>query len=273
MEWLINWLWQGLALTAITAVALSRLSRLNAATRHRVWWVTLWLVLLLPLLRANAVGPLPSSEVTPALAQPRDLPAHLASGTVLVLGGAPDWTMNALVTFWSLWCACSLLRAMWSLLALRRFRRRAEPMPAERERALRLWPSERDSGRAATLRVSRDVATAGVFGFHPPIIALSPTALAALSNADLDRVVAHEHAHVRRRDDVGRVLLVVIQAVFGLHPAVWLIGRAIDLEREIACDDWVLALTGDGPRELPDLRPEHHVRCACGRPSSPARFR
>jgi beta-lactamase regulating signal transducer with metallopeptidase domain len=248
VEWLINWLWQGLALTAITAVALSRLSRLNAATRHRVWWVTLWLVLLLPLLRANAVSPLPSSEATPALAQPRDLPANLASGTVLVLGGAPDWTMNALVTFWSLWCACSLLRAMWSLLALRRFRRRAEPMPAERERALRLWRSERDSGRAATLRVSRDVATASVFGFHPPIIALSPTALAALSNADLDRVVAHEHAHVRRRDDVGRVLLVVIQAVFGLHPAVWLIGRAIDFEREIACDDWVLALTGDGPR-------------------------
>jgi bla regulator protein blaR1 len=248
VEWLINWLWQGLVLTAITAVALSRLRRLNAATRHRVWWVTLWLVLLLPLLRANAVSPPPPSEATPALAQSRDLPADAASGAVLVLGGAPNWTMNALVTFWLLWCACSLLRAMWSLLALRRFRRRAEPMPAERERALRLWPSERDSGRAATLRVSRDVATASVFGFHPPIIALSPTALAALSNADLDRVVAHEHAHVRRRDDVGRVLLVGIQAVFGLHPAVWLIGRAIDFEREIACDDWVLALTGDGPR-------------------------
>ena len=121
-------------------------------------------------------------------------------------------------------------------------------MPAERERALRLWPAQRDSGRAATLRVSRDVATAGVFGFHPPIIALSPTTLAALSNADFDRIVAHEHAHVQRRDDVGRVLLVAIQAVFGLHPAVWWIGRAIDLEREIACDDWVLALTGDGPR-------------------------
>ena len=156
--------------------------------------------------------------------------------------------MSAVVILWSVWCGCSLLRAMWSLLALRRFRRRAEPLPAERERALRLWPAQRDSGRAPTLRVSRDVATAGAFGFHPPIIALSPTTLAALSNADLDRVVAHEHAHVQRRDDVGRVLLVAIQAVFGLHPAVWWIGRAIDLEREIACDDWVLALTGDGPR-------------------------
>ncbi len=248
MEWLINWLWQGLALTAIAAVALSGLRRLNAATRHRVWWVTLWLVLLLPLLRANAVSAPPSIEATPALAQSRDFPAAAASGPVWVLDGAPDWTMNAVVILWSVWCGCSLLRATWSLLALRRFRRRAEPMPAERERALRLWPAQRDSGRAATLRVSRDVATAGVFGFHPPIIALSPTTLAALSNADLDRVVAHEHAHVQRRDDVGRVLLVAIQAVFGLHPAVWWIGRAIDLEREIACDDWVLALTGDGPR-------------------------
>jgi len=248
VEWLINWLWQGLALTAIAAVALSRLRRLNAATRHRVWWVTLWLVLLLPLLRANEVGALQSSDATPTLAQSQDIPARAATGAVLVLDVAPDWTMAALVILWSVWCACSLLRATWSLLALRRFRRRAEPMPARHERALRLWAARRASGRAATLRVSRDVATAGVFGFHPPIIALSPTALAVLSSADLDRVVAHEHAHVQRRDDVGRVLLVAIQAVFGLHPAVWWIGRAIDFEREIACDDWVLALTGDGPR-------------------------
>jgi len=41
VEGLINWLWQGLVLTAIAAVALSCLRRLNAATRHRVWWVTL----------------------------------------------------------------------------------------------------------------------------------------------------------------------------------------------------------------------------------------
>jgi len=248
VEGLINWLWQGLVLTAIAAVALSCLRRLNAATRHRVWWVTLWLVLLLPLLRASVVTVSPPGEGLPALAQSRDLPASAASAPVLVLDGAPDWTMKAVVIVWSVWCAWSLLRATWSLLAIRRFRRRAEPMPAERERALRIWPSARDSGRAATLRVSPDVATAGVFGFNPPIIALSPAALAVLSNADLDRVVTHEHAHVQRRDDVGRVLLVAIQAVFGLHPAVWWIGRAIDLEREIACDDWVLALTGDGPR-------------------------
>ena len=249
MEWLINWLWQGLALTAIAAVALSCLRRLNAATRHRVWWVTLWLVLLLPLLGASAGSVPPPERSDRPRSRSRETSRQAQRAVpVLVLDGAPDWTMNAVVILWSVWCACSLLRATWSLLALRRFRRRAEPMPAERERALRLWPAQRDSGRAATLRVSRDVATAGVFGFHPPIIALSPTTLAALSNADLDRVVTHEHAHVQRHDDVGRVLLVAIQAVFGLHPAVWWIGRAIDLEREIACDDWVLALTGDGPR-------------------------
>ena len=250
MEWLINWLWQGLALTAIAAVALSRLRRLNAATRHRVWWVTLWLVLLLPLLAPQARARRVSEANAPpssAASAPQSAGEGSASAP-FVLDGAPDWTMSAVVILWSVWCGWSLLRATGSLLAIRRFRRRAEPMPAERERALRLWPLQRDSGRATTLRVSRDVATAGVFGFHPPIIALSPTTLAALSNADLDRVVAHEHAHVQRRDDIGRVLLVAIQAVFGLHPAVWWIGRAIDLEREIACDDWVLALTGDGPR-------------------------
>jgi bla regulator protein blaR1 len=246
VEWLINWLWQGLALTAVAAIVLSRLRRLNAATRHRVWWVTLWLVLLLPLL---------APQVRTLRVNDADTPSSLgasepqkASEPLFVLDEAPDWAVRITLAIWVGWSLASGIRAGRSLLALRRFRRRCESVPADRQLRLPLWLAQRGTGRSARLQISRDVAIAGVLGFAPPIIALSPTALDALSDADLDRVVAHEHAHVQRLDDLGCVLLALIQAVFGLHPAVWWIARAIDLEREIACDDWVLALTGDGPR-------------------------
>ena len=114
MEWLINWLWQGLALTAIAAVALSRLRRLNAATRHRVWWVTLWLVLLLPLLAPQARAPRVSGANAPpssAASAPQSAGEPGSASAPFVLDGAPDWTMNAVVILWTVWCGWSLLRA------------------------------------------------------------------------------------------------------------------------------------------------------------------
>src|SRR5260370_34684572 len=54
----------------------------------------------------------------------------------------------------------------------------------------------------------------------------------------------HEAAHLARGDDVALVLQRLLQAVFALHPVVHWIARRIDLEREIACDDFVVEATG-----------------------------
>jgi hypothetical protein len=64
--------------------------------------------------------------------------------------------------------------------------------------------------------------------------------------------VLHEHAHVQRRDDWVQLLQVVLTAVAGLHPAVRWISDRLELEREVACDDWVIARTG---------RPRSYARC------------
>ena len=196
MEWLINWLWQGLVLAAIASVALSCLRGLNAATRHRVWWVTLWLVLLLPAASAGLSMAWANASTASTGGSTADPPA------AIVLSGTPDWAFVAVGGVWFLWCLGSFTRTVRSLIALQRFRRQARPLPSVRQSRLPLWQSRRSQGRCASLCVSRDVATAGVFGFHPPIIALSPVALATLADADLDSVVAHEHAHVQRHDDV-----------------------------------------------------------------------
>lgn len=60
----------------------------------------------------------------------------------------------------------------------------------------------------------------------------------------LDQIGLHEAAHLARRDDYSLVLQRLIEALFALHPVVRWIGRQIELEREIACDDFVLAVTG-----------------------------
>src|SRR5262249_10266791 len=62
---------------------------------------------------------------------------------------------------------------------------------------------------------------------------------------DLTAVLLHELAHLRRRDDWTNLAGKVLGAVFFFHPAVWFVEPRLELEREMACDELVLAKTGN----------------------------
>ena len=76
------------------------------------------------------------------------------------------------------------------------------------------------------------------------MIAVAPSLVTTLDPDDLDRVLIHEWAHVQRRDDLVNVLQVAVRIVAGWHPALWWIDRRLHLEREIACDELTVAITG-----------------------------
>jgi hypothetical protein len=76
------------------------------------------------------------------------------------------------------------------------------------------------------------------------MIAVAPSLVTTLGPAELDRVLIHEWAHVQRRDDVVSAVQIVIRIIAGWHPAVWWIDRRLQREREIACDEMTVAITG-----------------------------
>jgi hypothetical protein len=76
------------------------------------------------------------------------------------------------------------------------------------------------------------------------VIAEAPALVTTLDDGELDRVLVHEWAHVRRRDDVVNVLQIAVRIVAGWHPAVWWIDRRLQAEREVACDETTVAITG-----------------------------
>jgi hypothetical protein len=88
-----------------------------------------------------------------------------------------------------------------------------------------------------------DIPTA--VGFFKPAVVLPNWALAELSSAKLNTVVLHELAHLRRWDDWTNLAQKVLRALFFFHPAVWFVESRLSLEREMACDDMVLAQTAD----------------------------
>lgn len=234
MMWILNWTWQGTLLTAAVAAALACGRRLNAATRERIWWLTLVAVLLLPF--ATLVVPPVAPDVRASLSSPL---------VVTPLGDASAWRPIWWALVWMVVAgviAWRLARLAASLEHLQRARSSATPLPAGIEQGLRRWNALRAADAHAPRLVLADgVSHAAVLAFGSPLIAIAPGVAARLTRDELDQVVVHEYAHVRRGDALGVFVQRAIWSVAGLHPAVWWIDRALTFEREAACDDWVLA--------------------------------
>ena len=237
MEAIVNWLWQGMALTAVSTLVLHRSPRLSATTRYLVWWVTLVLVLALPL-----------APRFDWLIEPAVVPSGVSPLTPVPLPDLPAWPLTAAFVCWIGWVAGSLTRVPMSVVALIAARRRVSPFPPEREAALTHWAAVRSHGRPARLALCDRIPAAAVFGLGPAIIAVSPTICARLTDDELDQVILHEWAHVQRRDDFSRLGQIGVRIVAGLHPAVWWIGRRLEIERETACDDFAVNVTGAARR-------------------------
>ena len=92
--------------------------------------------------------------------------------------------------------------------------------------------------RGVNLRISGEQRCPIVLGFLHPTILLPAEMSGDLAAAE--PVLRHELAHVRRYDDWANLIQHLIQASLFFHPAVLWIGKRLTLEREIACDDYVL---------------------------------
>jgi bla regulator protein blaR1 len=85
----------------------------------------------------------------------------------------------------------------------------------------------------------------GVFGVFHPVLLLPADVADRLSLVQLQAVVAHELAHVRRRDNLWAATHAVVQAIFWFNPLIWWLGGRLVAEREQACDEAVLAQGAD----------------------------
>jgi beta-lactamase regulating signal transducer with metallopeptidase domain len=85
----------------------------------------------------------------------------------------------------------------------------------------------------------------GLVGLWRPVLLVPETLPGALPRSGIDAIVAHEAAHLRRRDNLTAALHMLVEALFWFHPLVWWIGGRLIAERERACDEAVLAAGHD----------------------------
>jgi beta-lactamase regulating signal transducer with metallopeptidase domain len=230
---ILNSLPEGLLIAVFAWVMLRVLPRQNSGTRFAVWFMALLAVAGLPVAGLTLTG------VTGG----RPLPAM---GVVRPLIALPGPCGLLLFLAWVLASFVAMLRlavGLWRLHELRRSCIAIES--ANLDPAIRKTIADFNSSRSVTLATSERVGVPAAIGFFKPMIVIPGWVLRELPPDELNIVLLHELAHLRRWDDWTNLLQKIVRAVFLFHPAVWWIESRLSLEREMACDDQVLAETSN----------------------------
>jgi beta-lactamase regulating signal transducer with metallopeptidase domain len=152
--------------------------------------------------------------------------------------------LEALEIMWAFLSLVMLVRLGSGYRELRGLKADAEPVPAEWQLRLRSLSRINGVRRQTQLLVSSHIAAPMSLGFLNPAILIPRALLDTLSDSELEHVVLHELAHLRRRDDWTGLVHKLMEAILPIQPAVYWIGHRMSIEREMACDDWVIATTG-----------------------------
>ena len=100
--------------------------------------------------------------------------------------------------------------------------------------------------RATQILQSTLVQVPVVAGYFRPVILVPMSVISGLPASQLEAILAHELAHIRRHDYLVNLLQTLVETVFFYHPAVWWLSRQIRNERENCCDDLAVAVVGSG---------------------------
>ena len=151
-----------------------------------------------------------------------------------------------IVTLWMLGVVVLLLRFLGSLAYIQRLRSyRTELLPASwLEQGERLKEQLQLKKKVAFL-ASYKVLTPLAIGIFRPAILLPAQLLSGLSQQQVEAILLHELAHIKRNDYLVNVLQTLIDILFFYHPAIWWMSATIRNERENCCDDMVIAITGE----------------------------
>ena len=162
-----------------------------------------------------------------------------------------DNHLPLLVLAWLLGLLVMSLRMLGALLYVQRLRRyRVRPLSAAWQARLAVLTERAGLRRPVALLESALVRVPLVVGHLRPVILLPLGAVAGLSPGYLEAILAHELAHVLRRDYLVNLLQTVAEVLFFYHPAVWFVASCVRTERENCCDDAATTLVGGDPLRL-----------------------
>ncbi|GHA65663.1 M56 family metallopeptidase [Pontibacter akesuensis] len=250
---LLHSLWQGAFVALLLSLLLVLLHRHTARTRYAVSGAAMTAQLLLSLgtfgfYYAQHQAPAQmfyTSEAVSTLAVATPAPSFWAD-PLAVAQVYFEQHLPLLVTLWLLGLVLMTVRLIGGVAYTQRLRHYKTRVAAVQwQQRLKMLSERLGVKKGVQLLESALVQVPMAIGVAKPVILFPIGALTGLSQAQVEAILAHELAHIARKDYLFNLLQSVVDLLFFYHPAMWWLSGVVRAERENCCDDLAVALCGD----------------------------
>jgi beta-lactamase regulating signal transducer with metallopeptidase domain/predicted nucleic acid-binding Zn-ribbon protein len=260
---LLQFVWQGAVIAAVTALGLLALQNARAQARYLLACAALMLCIALPIahiVKATGETQADSGELAVLMLSGSTSTSDKLSNSNVIkdsafwqsagLESALSSSVPLVVSIWALGVALMALRMGAGLLWVRqRVRHGVRQSNALWQSRLNEMARRMGIFRPIRLGVSDQIESPVTAGWWHPIIILPAALLTGMPSDLLEALLAHELGHVKRFDYLVNLLQSAIEILLFYHPAVWWLSKQIRLEREQIADDLAARLLGE-PRRL-----------------------
>ncbi|MCI0487131.1 MAG: M56 family metallopeptidase [Blastocatellia bacterium] len=263
---LLHFLWQGALVAILLAVVMRLLRKHSANLRYVVACASLLFMMVLP------VGTfwwmsrsIPSAPVESATVSALEVGRVATERVNSIEGGMRRASVDAKPQTWQQWLyerfeglmpwfmfawlvgvLAMSLKLMGGAVYVQRLKRKhTRPVDSRWQKVLNRLAERLRVMKPVRLVESSLVRAPMAIGWLRPVVLLPASALTGLTPRQLEAILAHELAHIRRHDYLINLFQTIIETLLFYHPAVWWVSRQVRIERENCCDDMAVAVCGD----------------------------
>jgi bla regulator protein blaR1 len=253
---LLHLLWQGVLVAAILAATLALLSKQSANARYLASCGALALLVVLGAATAyraydgdreiaTGSGNIVFAPSATALTAAADTTSPAPESRLAMLASFTKSHLPQIVLVWLTGVLLLSVRLLFGWLRAHSIaKKNATEAAPEWQRSARRLAHALKLRRAVQLLESAAVEVPTVIGWLRPVVLLPATSLTGLSTEQMEMILAHELAHIRRNDFFVNLMQAVVETLLFYHPAVWWISNRIRVEREHCCDDVAVSVSG-----------------------------
>ena len=228
--------WQGCAVVLVVGAALWLLDLRQARARYACCAAGFAAMLVCVAVTLVRCWPAELAAATPLPAMPLPL------GDPTLLERIVPWC----ALFWAAGTSLLHARLMTDFFRMRRLMRSGlKPAPKSWQRSFTRIKNHVGTRSRVILRESNRVLAPMVVGWLRPIVLVPPSIWSGLAPHQIEAILAHELAHVRRNDFLINLIQSLGEALLFFHPGVWWLSHRMRIEREHCCDDVAVAICGD----------------------------
>lgn len=150
-----------------------------------------------------------------------------------------------ITSIWLLGVVILSIRFAGGFILVSRYRRKEiSSLPSYLEERFRRLMRRAGITRKINLKLSGKVLVPTVIGVLRPMVLIPAGIISLMPLEQLDSILAHEIAHIRRYDFLINIFQSLMEALFFYHPVVWMLSESVRREREKCCDDFAVSVSG-----------------------------